>query len=176
MGRNSKKEGINVSTELIHFAIRQKLTQGCKATIAVAVIQSLSHVQYFANPWIQHARLSCPSLSPGVPSTSCPLSQRCHPTIWSPAATFSFAFNFFQRQSLFQWVTSSHQVAKVLELQLQHQLQSFQWIFRVDFFRIDWYNLFAVQGTVKSLLQHYSSKHQFLGVQPSLWFNSHIHT
>ena len=41
------------------------------------------------------------------------------------------AFNLSQHQSLFQWVSSSHQVAKVLELQLQHQ--SFQWIFRIDF-------------------------------------------
>ena len=42
-----------------------------------------------------------------------------------------FAFNLSQHQSLFKWVSSSHQVAKVLEFQLQHQ--SFQWIFRTDF-------------------------------------------
>ena len=41
------------------------------------------------------------------------------------------AFNLSQHQSLFKWVSSSHQVAKVLEFQLQHQ--SFQWIFRTDF-------------------------------------------
>ena len=40
-------------------------------------------------------------------------------------------FNHSQHQGLFQWVSSSHQVAKVLEFQLQHQ--SFQWIFRIDF-------------------------------------------
>ena len=40
-------------------------------------------------------------------------------------------FNLSQHQSLLQWVGSSHQMAKILELQLQHQ--SFQWIFRVDF-------------------------------------------
>ena len=43
----------------------------------------------------------------------------------------SLAFNLSQHQGLFQWVCSSHQVAKVLELQLQRQ--SFQWVFRVDF-------------------------------------------
>ena len=43
----------------------------------------------------------------------------------------SLAFNLSQHQSLFQWVGSSHQVAQVLELQLQHQ--SLQWIFRIDF-------------------------------------------
>ena len=41
------------------------------------------------------------------------------------------AFNLSQHQGLFQWVCSAHQVAKVLELQLQHQ--SFQWILRTDF-------------------------------------------
>ena len=41
------------------------------------------------------------------------------------------AFNLSQHQGLFQWVSSSHQVAKVLELQLPHR--SFQWIFRTDF-------------------------------------------
>ena len=69
-------------------------------------------------------------------------------------------FNLSQHQSLFQWVSSSHQVAKVLEFQLQHQ--SFQWIFRTNFFRIDWLDLLAVQGTLKSLLQHHSSKASIL--------------
>ena len=41
------------------------------------------------------------------------------------------AFNLFQHQGLFQWISSSHQVAKVLELELQHK--AFQWIFRIDF-------------------------------------------
>ena len=52
------------------------------------------------------------------------------------------------------------QMAKVLEFYLQHQ--SFQEIFSTDFFRIDWLYLFAVQGTLKSLLQHHSSKTSIL--------------
>ena len=44
------------------------------------------------------------------------------------------------------------------------------------FFRMDCFDLLAVQGTLKSLVQHHSSKHQFSGAQPSLWSNSHIHT
>ena len=47
-------------------------------------------------------------------------------------------------------------MAKVLEFQLQHQ--SFQWISGLISFRMDWLDLFAVQGTFKSLLQHHSSK------------------
>ena len=57
-------------------------------------------------------------------------------------------------------VYSSHQVAKVLEFQLQYQ--SFQWIFRVEFLRVDWFDLLAVQGTLKSLLQYHSSKASIL--------------
>ena len=44
------------------------------------------------------------------------------------------------------------------------------------FFRIGWFDLLAVQGILKSLLQHHSSKASFFGAQPSLWSNSHIHT
>ena len=56
------------------------------------------------------------------------------------------ALNLSQHQGLFKWVGSLHQVAKVLAL--QHQ--SFQWIFRTDSFRIDWFDLLAVQGSLKS--------------------------
>ena len=61
-----------------------------------------------------------------------------------------------QHQSLFQWVSSSHKVAKVLEFQLQHQ--SFQWTPRTGLFRMDLLDLLAVQGTLNSLLQHHGSK------------------
>ena len=47
--------------------------------------------------------------------------------------TSALAFSLSQHQGLFQWVTSSHQAPKVLELQLQHQY--FQWVFRVDFLK-----------------------------------------
>ena len=59
-----------------------------------------------------------------------------------------------------QWVSSSYQVAKILELQLQHQ--SFQWTPSPSF-RMDWLDLLAVQGTLKNLLQHHSSKASIFG-------------
>ena len=74
-----------------------------------------------------------------------PLSSPSHP---APRSS--------QHQGLFQWVNSSHEVAKVLEFQLQHQ--SFQWTPRTVSFRMDWLDLPAVQETLKSLLQHHSSK------------------
>ena len=43
-------------------------------------------------------------------------------------------------------------------------------------FRIDWFKLLTVQGTLKTLLQHPVWKHQFFSAQPSLWSNFHIHT
>ena len=61
--------------------------------------------------------------------------QPSHPLL-SPSPP---ALNLSQHQSLFQWLTSSHQVVRVLEFQLQHQ--AFQWMFRTD-----WLDLLAVQG------------------------------
>ena len=69
-------------------------------------------------------------------------------------------FNLSQHQGLFQWVSYSHQVAKVLELQLQHQ--SFNEYSGLISFRMDWLDLLDVQGTLKNLLQHHSSKASFL--------------
>ena len=65
-----------------------------------------------------------------------------------------------QHQGLFQWVNSSHEVAKLLKFQLYHQ--SFKWTPRPDPFRMDWLDLLAVQRTLKSLLQHHSSKASIL--------------
>ena len=80
--------------------------------------------------WLQNARLLCLLLSPRVCSNSYPLSWCCVITS-SSAALSPFAFSLSQHECLFQWVSSLHHVAKVLELQLQHQ--SFQWIFRLEF-------------------------------------------
>ena len=71
-------------------------------------------------------------------------------------------FNLSQHQGLFKWVSSSHQVAKVLEFQLQHQ--SFQWTLRTN---VLWNGLVGspcreLQEILKSLLQHHSSKTSIL--------------
>ena len=66
------------------------------------------------------------------------------------------AYSLSQHQGLFQWVSSSHQVAKVLELQLQYQ-SSNEYSGLISF-RMDWLDLHAAQGTLESLLQHHSSK------------------
>ena len=97
--------------------------------------------------------------------------QPSHP-LSSPSSP---TFNLSQHPGLFKWVSSSHQVAKVLEFQLQHQ--SFQWIFMTDFL-LGWTGWISLQS--KGLSRVFSNttvqKHQFLGAQLSLWSNSHIHT
>ena len=73
-----------------------------------------------------------------------------------------------QHQGLFQWVNSSHEVAKVLELKLQHQ--SFQWTPPQDWFPLGWTGLISLQS--KELSRVFSNttvqKHQLFGAQLSL--------
>ena len=98
------------------------------------VVQSLSRVQHFANPWtaahqasqsftISQSLLKLMSIESAMPCNHARMIS-----IQSPPS--SLALSLSQHQGLFQLVSSSHQVTKVLELQLQHQF--FQWIFRVD--------------------------------------------
>ena len=139
-------------------------------------VQLLSRVQLFATPWITagppvHYQL--PELAQTHAHQVCDAIPPSHP-LSSPSPP---NFNLSQHQHLFKWVSSSYQVAKVLELQLQHQSSN-------DYsglisFRIDWFDLLAVQGTLKSLLQHHSSKAskaEFFDTQLSLWSNFHINT
>ena len=86
----------------------------------------------------QHARLLCPPLSPRVFSNSCPLNQWCHHPSPPLLPISPPALSLSQLQGLFQWVSFLHQVAKVLEHQLQHQ--SFQYSGLMSF-RIDWFDL-----------------------------------
>ena len=104
----------------------------------------------------QHARPPCLSPTPGVHPNPCPLSQWCHPTISSSVISFSFcpqsfpASGSFQMSQLFASGGQSTGVsASKSVLPKNTGLISF---------RMDWLDLLAVQGTLKSLLQHHSSK------------------
>ena len=123
----------------------------------------------------QHARPPCPSPTPGVHPNPCPSSRWCHPTISSSVIPFSSCLHLSQHQSLFQWVSSSHQVAKVLESQLQHQ--SFQWVFKTDFLW-DWLvrSPFQSKGLSRVFSNTTVQKHQFFSAQLSSQSNSQIHT
>ena len=93
-------------------------------------VQLLSRVLRFQPHESQHARPPCLSLTPGVHPNSHPSSQWCHPAISSSVVPVSSRPNASQHQCLFKWVNSSHEVAKVLEFQLQHH--SFQRTPRTD--------------------------------------------
>ena len=92
----------------------------------------LSHSVVSDSLWphgLQHTRPPCPSPNPAQTYVhqAGDAIQPSHPLLsHSPPA-----FIISQRQGLFQWVSSSQQMAKLLQFQLQHQ--SFQWIFRTDF-------------------------------------------
>ena len=115
----------NVSSKITYFS---SVTQSC-----LTLCDPMNHSTP-GLPVPQHARPPCPSPTPRVHPNPRPLSWWCHPTISSSVIPFS-RLNLSQHQGLFQWVSSSHPVAKVLELQLQHG--SFQPIFKVDFL-LDW--------------------------------------
>ena len=70
------------------------------------------------------------------------------------------AFNLSQHQGLFQWVSSSHQVVKVLEFNFS--ISSSNEYSGFIFLRIDWFDILAVQGNLKSLLQHHNLKASIL--------------
>ena len=108
----------------------------------------------------QHARPPCPSPTPGVYPNSCPSSRWCYPIISSSVVPFSSCPQSLPASGFFQWINSSHEVAKLMEFQLQHQ--SFQWTPRSDLLKDGLVDLLAVQGTLKSLLQHHSSKASIL--------------
>ena len=95
--------------------------------------------------------------------------QPSHPLLFPSSP----AFNLSQHQGLFQWVSSLHQMAKVLEFQLQHQ--SFQWMFRTDFLLTGWIFLQS-KGLSRVFSNTTVQKHQFFGIQLSLQYNPHIHT
>ena len=120
---------------------------------------------------LQHARLAAPP-NPGAYSNSCQAHQRCHPSISSSVIPFSSCLQSFPESRSFQWVSSSHQMAKVLEIHLQNQ--SFQWIFWIDFL-LDWlvWSPWSPRDSQESSLTpqfksiHSSGRSAFLRVQLS---------
>ena len=123
-------------------------------------VQSLSNVQLFVTPWTWHIRLPCPSPTLRVYSNSCPLSSDAIKPSHPLSSASPPAFNLSQHQGLFQGVSSSHQVAKYWSFSFSIS-PSNEYSGLISF-RMDWLDLLVVQGTLKSLLQHCSSKASIL--------------
>ena len=118
-------------------------TKGMLQLICFCVFTSIFIIMHCIFQLLSHVRLCDPidCRTPGFPVLHyLPELAQTHvhwvsDAIQPSSSVIPFSFNFSQHQGLFQWVGSSHQVTKVLALQLQHQ--SFQWIFRTDFLQ-DW--------------------------------------
>ena len=106
---------------------------------------------------LQHTRLLCPSLFPWVSSNSCPLSQWYHPTISSSVAPFPSCPQFFPASGLFP-LSQLFALDSQKYCSFSFSISSSNEYSGLIAFRIDWFDLLAVQGTFKSLLQHHSSK------------------
>ena len=108
---------------------------------------------------LQHARLLCPLPSPGACSNSCPLSWWCHPTI--------LCHPLLLQPSIFPsiWAFSNESALRIRwpkNCSFSFSISPFNKYSRLISFRIDCFDLLAVQGTLKSLLQHHSSKASIL--------------
>ena len=125
------------------------------------VVQSLSSVQLCNWPHgLQPTRLPCPSLSPRVCSNSCPLSWWCHPTIPSSVIPFSSCLQSFPASESFLMSQLFTPVGQSIGASASAISPSSEYSGLISF-RIDWFDLLSVWGTLKSLLQHHSLKHQF---------------
>ena len=115
----------------------------------------------------QHTRPPCPSPSPGVHSHSRPLSRLCHPVISSSVVSFSSC-----PQSLPASVFSNESTLRMRwpkYWSFSFSIIPSKEIRGLISFRMDWLDLLAVQGTLKSLLQHHSSKPSILGCSSLLY-------
>ena len=142
-----------------------------KARFDFQSVQSLSRVQLFATPRtaLQQVSLSITTSQSLLKLRSIvPVMPSNHLILSSPSPP---AFNLSQHQGLFKWVSSSHQVAKVLEFQFQHQ--SFQMNIQ-DQFLLGWTGWISLQfkGLSRVFLQHHSSKASIL--QCSAFFNLYL--
>ena len=112
-------------------------------------------------PGLQHTRLPCPSPPPGAYSNSCPLRRWCHPTISSSVLPFSSRLQSFPAWGSFlmsRFFTSGGQSTGSSSFSISPSNEYSGLIS----FRMDWLDLLAVQGTLKSLLQHHGSKPSIL--------------
>ena len=113
-----------------------------------------------ATPWTAHTRPPCPSPTPRVYSNPCPLSRWCHPTISSSVIPFSYHLQSFSASGSFQMTVICIRWPKYWSFSFS--ISPSNEYSELISFRMDWLDLLAVQGALKSLLQHHSSKASIL--------------
>ena len=148
------------------------ITKHLKSKFSVVVVQLVNSIWIFVTPWMQYARLPCPSESPGVCSNSCPVSQWCHPTISSSDTPFFSCLQSFPESGsfpmsqLFPSGSQSFEVsASVLPVNIQgrfyFELTSLISLLSKGLSRV--FSSTTIQNIASSALR-------------LLWSNSHIHT
>ena len=146
-----------------------------KANAVHVQVESLSHVRLFVTPWIEahqaslsitisRSSLRLTSIESMMPSSHLIL---CRPLLLLPPIPPSIRVFSNESTLLMRW-------PKYWSFSLS--IIPSKEIPRLTSFRMDWLDLLAVQGTLKSLLQHHTSKASVLQCSASLWSNSHIHT
>ena len=158
--------------------------QSSRLTLSLSVVSQItmkllllfSHSDMSDSLWLhglQHTRLPCLSLSPRACSNSCPLVPWCQPTISSFVTPFSSCLQFFPPAGSFPmgWLLASG--VQSIEVSASVLLVNIQ-----DWFALEltsWISLLS-KGLSRVFSNTTAEKHQFSGIQPSLWSNSHIHT
>ena len=123
---------------------------------------------------LHHGRLACPSPILGAYLDSYPSSQWCHPIISSSVVPFSSCLQSFPASGTF--LMSLLPIMWPKYWSFSFSISPFNEDPGLISFRMDWFDLLAVQGTLKSLLQHNSSKASVLWCSAFFKSNSHIHT
>ena len=114
---------------------------------------------------LQHTRFPCPSLSPRVWSDSCSLSPWCHPTILYSVTLLSFCPQSFPASGSFPMTLLFMLVPKYWSLSFSiSPSNEYSWLISL---RINWFDLFAVQGFSRVFSNATIQKHQFFGTQSS---------
>ena len=150
------------------------MTKHLEKFLQILLLFSCSVVSDSLQPHgLQHTRLPCPSLSPGVCSNSCPSGLWCHPTNSSSVTTFSSCPQSFPTSGSFP--TSQFFISGGLSIRASAS------VFPINiqgWFPLELVGLISLLS--KGLSRVFSStkiwKHQFFGAQTSLWSHSHIHT
>ena len=135
-----------------------------------------SSVMYKSLPphGLQYARLPCPSPSPGVCSNSHSLGCRCHPIILIFRHALLLLPSIFPSIKVFSNESALH-IRWPKNWSFSFSISLSNGYSGLISFRVDWFDLLAVQGTLKSLLQHHNSKASTLLCSASLWSNPRIH-
>ena len=133
----------------------------CISFPLLVVVQLLSHIQLFDTPWTMACQASLPfTISQSLLKLMFIESMMSSNHLIQWRHLLLPPLIFYQHQGLFQWVSCSYQVAKVWSFSFNIS-PSNEYSGLISFM-IDWFDLLAVQGTLKSLIQHHSSKASIL--------------